>query len=141
MGRWGGGKVGEFSFYSRVGDERQVKDFLFFMLIKGTKRGRIGSRFSAWLPVFPYENHCKCYKKLVSILWSMLFTVTNFFLSHTHSILWQNKKLLQLLLSLANLSTDHYSSIIYFIYTYIYTYIYKHVCMYVYIYIYIYIDR
>ena len=29
---------------------------------------------------FPYENNCKCYKKLVSRLWPMLFTHTCLFL-------------------------------------------------------------
>ena len=29
---------------------------------------------------FPCENHCKCYKKLASRLWSMLYTLTIFFL-------------------------------------------------------------
>ena len=27
---------------------------------------------------FPYENHCKCYKKLESRLWPVLFTVIYF---------------------------------------------------------------
>ena len=35
--------------------------------------------------VFPYENYCKCYKKLTSRLWPMLFTLTYLFLIHTHS--------------------------------------------------------
>ena len=34
---------------------------------------------------FPYENHCECYKKLVSRWWPVLFTLTYFFLTHTHS--------------------------------------------------------
>ena len=36
------------------------------LLIKGT---------NTYISFFPYENHCKCYKKLVSILWPMLFTL------------------------------------------------------------------
>ena len=31
---------------------------------------------------FPYENHYKCYKKLVSTLWLVLVTVTYFVLKH-----------------------------------------------------------
>ena len=34
---------------------------------------------------FPYENHCKCYKKLTSRLWLVLSTLTHFFLVHTLS--------------------------------------------------------
>ena len=43
---------------------------------------------------FPYENHCKCYKKLASRLWFVLLTFTYFF-SYTYSpVLLQNKKFL-----------------------------------------------
>ena len=38
----------------------------------------INSRMS----FFPFKNHCKCYKKLVSRLWPVLFTLTWFFLIH-----------------------------------------------------------
>ena len=34
---------------------------------------------------FPYQNHCECYKKLASRSWSVLFTLTYFFLIHTLS--------------------------------------------------------
>ena len=34
---------------------------------------------------FPYENHGECYKKLVSRLWHVLFTLTYYFLQHTLS--------------------------------------------------------
>ena len=34
---------------------------------------------------FPYENHCKCYKKLASRLWPVLYILTHFFLIHTLS--------------------------------------------------------
>ena len=39
---------------------------------------------------FPYENHCNCYKKLASRLWSMLFTLTYFFFYIHCPCLWQN---------------------------------------------------
>ena len=43
---------------------------------------------------FPYENHCKRYKKLGSRLWFVLLTFTYFF-SYTYSpVLLQNKKFL-----------------------------------------------
>ena len=29
--------------------------------------------------LFPYENHCECYKKLASQSWPVLFTITYFF--------------------------------------------------------------
>ena len=43
---------------------------------------------------FPYENHCKCYKKLLSRLSPvpMLFTLTFFFLYKHSLLLQQNKK-------------------------------------------------
>ena len=43
---------------------------------------------------FPYENHCKCYKKLASRLWPVLFTLTDFFLYKHSPLLLENKKLL-----------------------------------------------
>ena len=51
---------------------------------------------------FPYENHCKCYKKLASRLWPMLFTLTFFFLNIHSPLLLENKKLWWLLFSSAN---------------------------------------
>ena len=32
---------------------------------------------------FPDENHCKCFKKLASTLWSLLFTLTIFSFTYT----------------------------------------------------------
>ena len=43
---------------------------------------------------FPYENNCKCYKKLASKLWPVLFTLPYFFLNIHSPVLPQNKKLL-----------------------------------------------
>ena len=43
---------------------------------------------------FPLENHCKCYKKLASRLWPVLFTLTDFFLYKHSPLLLENKKLL-----------------------------------------------
>ena len=43
---------------------------------------------------FPYKNHCKCYEKLASRSWPVLFTLTYFFLDITSPFLQQNKKLL-----------------------------------------------
>ena len=34
---------------------------------------------------FSYESHCKCYKKLASRSWPVLFTTTYFFVIHTVS--------------------------------------------------------
>ena len=52
---------------------------------------------------FSYENHCKCYKKLSSRSWPVLFTPTNFFFLYTYSpLLPKNKKLLWLLFFLSN---------------------------------------
>ena len=39
---------------------------------------------------FSYENQCKCYKKLASGLWSMLFTLTYFFHTLSSSTAKQN---------------------------------------------------
>ena len=69
---------------------------------QGSKKGQGWFVFLHDTESFPYETQCECYKKVASRLRPILFTVTSFFLSHTHSsILWQNKKLLSLLLSLA----------------------------------------
>ena len=53
----------------------------------GKKIDKIDPKLSA-LPMyqsFPYENHGECYKKLVSRLWHVLFTLTCYFLQHTLS--------------------------------------------------------
>ena len=52
--RWKGNEVGRWKvshFIQEWGMQSESKISLFFMLIKGTKKGRIGSRFFAWLPV------------------------------------------------------------------------------------------
>ena len=46
--------------------------------------------FSSATTSFPFENHCKCYKKLASRLWPMLFTLTCFFLYIHISLLLPN---------------------------------------------------
>ena len=45
------------------------------------------------LQSFPCENHYKCCKKLTSRLWPVLFILT-YFISHTYTLLLENKKLL-----------------------------------------------
>ena len=44
---------------------------------------------------FPYENHCECYKKLVSRSRPVLFTLKHYLFLYIHSpVLLQNKKVL-----------------------------------------------
>ena len=38
------------------------------------------SEFCKQYQSFPYENHCKCYRKLTSRSWPVLFAITYFFL-------------------------------------------------------------
>ena len=40
-------------------------------------------QYSGAPAVFSKENHCECYKKLVSRSWPVLFTFTYFFLIYT----------------------------------------------------------
>ena len=54
---------------------------------------------------FPYENHCKCYKKLAWRLWPVLFTLTDFFLLHTLSSSTGKKKVVLIAVFLSKL--DH----------------------------------
>ena len=51
------------------------------------------SEFCKQYQSFPYENHFKCYGKLTSRSWPVLFAITYFVLMHT-SVLLQNKKFL-----------------------------------------------
>ena len=51
--RWKGNGVGRWQvsdFIQEWGMQSESKISLFFMLIKGTKKGRIGSRYFAWPP-------------------------------------------------------------------------------------------
>ena len=61
----------------------------------------------------PYENHCKCYKKLTSRSWPVLFTLNNFFLLYT---LFSSavKKVVSITVFLSKL--DHRSLFIYIYY-------------------------
>ena len=55
-----------------------------------------------WYQSFLYENHCDCYKKLASISWPVIFTLTiflYFFLYMQSPLLMGNKRLLWSLFS------------------------------------------
>ena len=55
---------------------------------------------------FSHENHCKCYKKLTSRSWPMLFTLAYFFFFFLHTLFCiKNKRLLWMLFSSAALTT------------------------------------
>ena len=65
-------------------------------------------KISPAIQPFPYGNLWECYKKLASRLWSLLYI----YLFFSFPLVLENKKLLQLLFSSANWTTD-YCSIIY----------------------------
>ena len=99
VGGWWGGRVRDFWFYSRVGTQSESP-----LLCQSREQKRPGLvRFFTWSRVFSIWNSMRLLQKDSIKIAAMLFAVTSFFLSHTHSsILQQNKKLLSLFLSLAN---------------------------------------
>ena len=100
--RWEGDELGRweiFDFIQGWETQRKSKISSFFMLVAGTKRGRIVSRFFAWPPVISLQVLQKATTKIVAhAIYSyqfFSFTCTLFYSA-------TEKKLVRLLLSLAN---------------------------------------
>ena len=67
--RWEGDELGRweiFDFIQGWKTQRESKISPFFMLIAGTKRGRIVSRFNAWPPVISLQVLQKATTKIVA---------------------------------------------------------------------------
>ena len=129
VGGWWVGKVGDFWFYSRVGDAEEIKDFTFFYVSRGNKEGQdcfeifcVAASYITASVTKSYHQDCgPCYLQLP------------IFFFHMYTLLFCDRKKIGAIVAFLS-KLDHRPIFFDYIYLYIYMYLYNIIYIYIYIY-------